>query len=390
MMKKQFVSMLLVMALLLCTLPGQAAILSKEERYGALLDELKRYLNDDDAMPLKSQTEEWGELGRYEMSPCFLLYTQALLALEQGRYDEAGELCAVLEGIGDFCTYVEEADLGSVEKLKQYALGRQAEDEQRFHDALGHYGACPLFLDSTSRIVRLKSLVKTMATATPAPTPVPTPVPTANPTPRPVPTRPPYEPYDMGVPYLGGRVFGNNEMNIYVYWVQVQMKKTGRYYQDPDWDETGNLGSRTMSEIQRFMRDRGYSNHSGQVDQQVINELASYLGSRVEPVYMGGYYDKMNVLMRNAEIQDMYDVESNLRDGVPRVSEGARWMQVCLQGLGYYTSTIDGKFGEGTERALKRFQRDYGFVERDYLSLGVARALLEAYYSSGCDLNRLP
>ena len=197
-------------------------------------------------------------------------------------------------------------------------------------------------------------------------------------------------PYDMGVPYLGGRVFGKDEMNIYVYWVQVQMKKTGQYYQDPDWDETGNLGSRTMSEIQRFMRDRGYKNHSGQVDQQVIDELASYLGSQVEPVYVGGYYSKMDVLMRDAEIQDMYDVESNLRDGVPRVTTGARWMQICLQGLGYYNSSIDGKFGEGTERALKRFQRDYGFVERDYLSLGVARALMEAYYNRGCDLNRLP
>lgn len=380
--------MVLAMALLLCTLPGQAAILSKEERYGALLDEMKRYLNDDDAMPLEDQEEGWRDLGRYEMSPCFLLYTQALLALERGQYDEAGELCAVLEGIGDFCAYVEAEDLGSVEALKQYALGRKAEEERRYHDALGHYGACPLFLDSTSRIVSLKNLVKTMATATP----VPTPVPTANPTPRPVPvpTRSPYIPYDMGVPYLGGRVFGKDEMNIYVYWVQVQMKKTGQYYQDPDWDETGNLGSRTMSEIQRFMRDRGYKNHSGQVDQQVIDELASFLGPQVEPVYVGGYYSKMDVLMRDAEIQDMYDVESNLRDGVPRVTTGARWMQICLHGLGYYNSSIDGKFGEGTERALKRFQRDYGFVERDYLSLGVARALMEAYYNRGCDLNRLP
>ena len=79
-MRKQMVSLLMIVALLLCSGTVQAAILSKEERYVALQEELKRYFNDDDAMALEDQVQGWSELGHYEMSPCFLLYTQALLA----------------------------------------------------------------------------------------------------------------------------------------------------------------------------------------------------------------------------------------------------------------------------------------------------------------------
>lgn len=198
------------------------------------------------------------------------------------------------------------------------------------------------------------------------------------------------DPYDMGVPYLNGRVYRLNQMNMAVYWVQVQLKATGIWYQGESWDCTGNLGDHTMSEIASFMRSRGYRGHSGVVDQSVVDELASYLEDRLEPVYVGGFYDAMDSIMVGGSSGSMYQITSNLRDMVARESIGARWVQVVLKRLGYYNSTIDGKYGEVTDRAVKAFQRDHGFQERDYITLGVARAMLEQYYYRGFSVNELP
>ena len=196
--------------------------------------------------------------------------------------------------------------------------------------------------------------------------------------------------YDMGIPSIGSRVYRSDEMNMTVFWVQTQMKATGVWYQGENWDCTGRMGEHTMSEIRSFMRSRGYSNHSGQVDQSVINELVSYLGSRVRPVMVGGYYNYMGSIMNGGSTGSMNVIWSNLIDNVPHVTVGARWIQVCLKRLGYYNSSIDGKYGEGTERAVMAFQQDYGWVQRNYVTLGVARAMLEAYYARGGSLYDLP
>ncbi len=196
--------------------------------------------------------------------------------------------------------------------------------------------------------------------------------------------------YDMGIPQIGNTSYGMDQMNMTVYWVQVQLKATGIWYQGEQWDETGNLGDHTMEEIRSFMSGRGYPGHSGRVDQKVIDELASYLGSRVVPVYIGGIYDHMNSIMYGGSGGSMNSIVSNLRDMIPHVTTGARWVQVCLKKLGFYSGDIDGMYGEGTERAVKAFQRAYNFQERDYVSLGVARAMLEAYYYAGGSLYNLP
>ena len=196
--------------------------------------------------------------------------------------------------------------------------------------------------------------------------------------------------YDMGVPNIGSRVYRGEEMNMAIFWVQTQLKATGSWYQGDQWDCTGRLGDHTMSEIRFFMRSRGYSSHSGQVDQTVINELASFLGGRMVPVYVGGIYDSMNSIMRGGSSGSMDVIYSNLIDMVPHVTTGARWVQTCLKTLGYYNGSVDGMYGEGTDRAVKAFQADYGWERRDYVTLGVARAMLEAYASRGGNLNALP
>lgn len=199
-----------------------------------------------------------------------------------------------------------------------------------------------------------------------------------------------YSAFDMGIPNLNGRRYTEGDMNMVIFWVQVQMKESGQWYQGEQWDCTGNLGDHTMREIASFMKSRGYSKHSGYVDQNVVNELANYLGYCVQPVFVGGFYEAMGAIMSGGSGGSMRSIVSNLRDMVPRETVGARWVQVCLKHLGYYNSIIDGKYGEGTEQAVKAFQHAYGFEERDYVSLGVARAMIEAYYYAGGDLNKLP
>lgn len=72
-----------------------------------------------------------------------------------------------------------------------------------------------------------------------------------------------YSAFDMGIPNLNGRRYTEGDMNMAIFWVQVQMKATGRWYQGDQWDCTGNLGDHTMQEIASFMKSRGYSGHSG-------------------------------------------------------------------------------------------------------------------------------
>lgn len=198
------------------------------------------------------------------------------------------------------------------------------------------------------------------------------------------------DPYDMGIPDLHGQVIRKDQMNMAVFWVQTQLKASGTYYQGGIWDETGNLGDHTMQEVASFMQSRGYYGHSGQIDQQVVDELADYMGYRMVPVYVGGFYSHMDSIMNGGNTGSMQKIVSNLRDMVPHVTSGARWVQCCLKKLGYYNGTIDGKYGEGTENAVKAFQRANGFQERDYVTLGVARCMLEQCYYSGCGLDDLP
>lgn len=197
-------------------------------------------------------------------------------------------------------------------------------------------------------------------------------------------------PYDMGVPSLNGRSYSKDQMNMAILWVQTQLKATGTYYQGYAWDVTGHLGDHTMQEIASFMQSRGYRGHSGCVDQNVVNELAAYLGNRIEPVYIGGYYSHMDSIMSGGHTGSMQKILSNLIDMVPHVTTGARWVQSCLSKLGYYTGSIDGMYGERTEKSVNAFQKAYGFQERNYVTLGVARAMLEACYNSGCYLDDLP
>ena len=190
------------------------------------------------------------------------------------------------------------------------------------------------------------------------------------------------DPWILAHPDLGDIRIGRDRMNLYVYWVQVRLKATGRWYQGEEWDCTGNLGSHTMSEISAFMRAAAAIDHDGSVDQFVIDALADVPGA--PEVRVGGFYDRLNTLTGGDRYGDMTRVDRNS----PR--DAVKWVQICLKHLGYYTSSIDGDFGPGTLRALHAFQKQYGWVERDSVSYGVARDLLERYAAAGGDMDALP
>lgn len=195
---------------------------------------------------------------------------------------------------------------------------------------------------------------------------------------------------DMGIPQIGSTVFCLNQMNLVIFWVQTQLKATGIWYQGDQWDLTGSLGEHTMSEIRSFMASNGYYGHTGVVDQTVLNALARYLGSRIVPVQTGGIYNYMSSIMSGDPYGSMPFIVSNLRDNVPRETVGARWIQTILAELGYYTGSVDGKYGILTQNAVILFQRNNGFQECDYVSLGVARAMLEQYYRLNKNMRLLP
>ena len=196
--------------------------------------------------------------------------------------------------------------------------------------------------------------------------------------------------HDMGVPQIGNMVFREDTMNMVVFWVQTQLKATGIWYQGSQYHVTGYLGRATMQEIRNFMSYTGYPGHGGSIDQTVIDELEAFLGDGIVPVYVGGFYSKMDSLMYRDAYGTMPPIVSNMRDNIAHLTVGAQWVQTILKHLGYYSKRIDGMYGEETEKAVMRYQRATGFTDRDCVYLGVARKMLEDYYYSGGDLSRLP
>ena len=195
------------------------------------------------------------------------------------------------------------------------------------------------------------------------------------------------DPYMMQTPEIGDIAFSADMMNMVIFWAQSQLKATGTW--DPG-EVSGCLDEGTMTAIRAFMDANGRPGHSGEVDQAVIDTLAAYMGNGLVQVPAGGYYNYMSVLFTVDPYGTMSFVVSNLRDEVEQETVEARWVQIVLRELGYYTGETGGQYGEVTQDAVNRFQRDHGFQERDYVSLGVARAMLEEYHNQEKDLLLLP
>ncbi len=198
------------------------------------------------------------------------------------------------------------------------------------------------------------------------------------------------EEYDLGMPELGGRVISPGEMNLAVLWVQTQLDAAGYLPAEPQSGLTGLLDDRTVEAVRQFMRTRGVEDHSGWIDREVVLELGMYLGRGLVPVPVGGMYRAMGSIMGQGSTGSMSTVTLSSGGGIPEITVIARWAQVCLRYLGYYTGEITGRFDEKTADALKGFEADQGYGEYAFLTPGTARRMLECYVDAGGELYALP
>ena len=215
----------------------------------------------------------------------------------------------------------------------------------------------------------------------------PSPAPVVTPTPKPATPTPNRNPSVMETPALGDRVCQPGEMNMAVFWVQTQLMATGQWLQEAACSVTGVLDEETMAAVSDFMNMAGQPEHGGMIDQSVIDELSKYLGSRAVAVYTGGFYEAMDAVMDGGPEGSMTPIGRT--DGAVSSGEPVRWAQKCLSFLGYYTGEIDGKYNEETRVAVRLFERNNGFAEQDWIHLGAARAIMEAYYCNRGDLGQL-
>ena len=196
---------------------------------------------------------------------------------------------------------------------------------------------------------------------------------------------------DMGPPQLGGRVISPGEMNLAVLWVQTQLKALSfRQGRESGVEASGLLDDATVRAVRDFMRGRGFSNPSGWIDGTVIAELTGALNGKTVSVPVGGIYRAMDSIIGQGCTGSMAEVAAGREGGTPGVTVIARWAQVCLRYLGYYTGEITGRFDEKTARALEAFEAEDGYTQRDFLTPGTARTLLERYAWAGGSLRELP
>ena len=158
MIRKWLVLLLAAVLLLGCVCPAQATgLLTQKERYDSALQELRKYLNGESAMPLDSVYDILaGVGGAYEQSAAFSLYVRVLRAVEEENYSQVYVWIGRMERNTDFCRYVQENGYGSVAELESYVRGRQAEHTGDTAAAIGYYEQCMSMLDSMWRISLLE------------------------------------------------------------------------------------------------------------------------------------------------------------------------------------------------------------------------------------------
>lgn len=153
-MKHRWLAALLAVVLLMAVeAPVYAATLSKAELYDAAKTELEKYLNDEASMSLDDLFIRFSELGSYEMSMEFTLYTNVLCSIEKEDYSLTYVFIGILRQSEAFNAYLEEAQVyGTLDDLECYAHGRQAEMMGDMQAAFEYYNSCLSFMDSTQRV----------------------------------------------------------------------------------------------------------------------------------------------------------------------------------------------------------------------------------------------
>ena len=183
-MLKKIVILLLMAGLILSgMMSAQASVLSEDEMYMSLQEELHRCLDGGyGAMTLSDLTKQFESLGHYMKSAQFSYYAAILRDADAGDYSRLLLYTRLLRTDAEFCAMLPEEGFPTVEEVEAYALGRQAEELGDWSAAIGYYEQSVTVLDGITRLMSLLTAGPT-ATPTPEPTPVPTPTPAPTPTP---------------------------------------------------------------------------------------------------------------------------------------------------------------------------------------------------------------
>lgn len=139
-----------------CLAGAQAASLTKKEQYASAQEELARYLNDEQSVPLELLLNTFSSLGSYEFSTAFSIYTEVLLNVENGSFDNIQLRLGLLRRNTRFCEYLSEAGYGTMDEFENYVRGRESEAAGSIGDAIAFYGNSISFMDSMDRLLVLE------------------------------------------------------------------------------------------------------------------------------------------------------------------------------------------------------------------------------------------
>lgn len=119
---------------------------------------------------------------------------------------------------------------------------------------------------------------------------------------------------------------------------------------------------------------------TGVISQQLINQIRAIQNSHYiypTPVMIGGYYDYLPNLNGEGIEADAYGSD-------------VRWVQKCLNYLGYNCGQPDGSYGIQTQQQFLKFKRDNGFyAEGTTIKLGHLRLMMELFIARGFDPSNL-
>lgn len=125
-------------------------------RYQTALASLKHHVADNGPADLKKLEAEFNELGFYQMSFMLSFYCKMLDAVDDEGYNTALSMLAILEKDAEFTSFLaEEPQLGTLDGIKSYVLGCQAEHAGDYVQASLCFDQCSTYRDSQVRKANL-------------------------------------------------------------------------------------------------------------------------------------------------------------------------------------------------------------------------------------------
>lgn len=144
----------------------------------------------------------------------------------------------------------------------------------------------------------------------------------------------------ISLPISGGIIYGKTNANVAA--VQARLKTMGYYSKSVD----GSWGNNTLVAVMRYQSDNGMT-----VDGKVGPATARKLGITLSTASRTGGISA-----------------GNTTDNVKKV-------QSALKSAGYYSSTVDGKWGKKTMCAVMHFQSDCGLTVDGVVGSGTLKKL---------------